>query len=63
MEKRLTRPKEGRMVGGVCAGLGRYFEVDVSIVRVLWVVLTVISIGIGIIAYLAAWLIIPEEGT
>ncbi|MDD1719549.1 MAG: PspC domain-containing protein [Methanoregulaceae archaeon] len=61
MEKRLTRPKEGRMLGGVCAGMGKYFDVDVSIVRILWVVLTLLSIGIGIFAYIAAWILIPEE--
>ena len=50
------------MLGGVCAGIGLYFDVDVSIVRILWVVLTVLSIGIGVIAYIAAWILVPEEG-
>ena len=59
--KRLTRPKEGRILGGVCAGIGNYFEVDPVVIRIVWVVLTLLSLGTGIIAYIIAWIIIPEE--
>ncbi len=59
--ERLTRPKKGRILGGVCAGIGNYFDVDPVIIRILWVVLTLISLGAGIIAYIIAWIIIPEE--
>jgi len=60
--RRLLRAREGRLVGGVCAGLGRYFNVDPIIFRIGVIVLTVIG-GAGILAYLAALLLIPAEGS
>ncbi len=59
--KRLYRSKDGQVLGGVCSGLGKYFEIDPVIVRLLWVIFTFISVGLGIILYLIAWIIIPEE--
>lgn len=59
--KRLFRSKTDRLLGGVCGGIGRYYDTDPNLVRILWVVLTLLSVGIGVIAYLAAWIIIPEE--
>jgi phage shock protein C len=59
--KRLLRVRQGRMVAGVCAGLGRYFGVDVNLVRLAFGVFTVFY-GLGILLYLIAWLILPEEG-
>ena len=59
--KRLLRIRQGRIVAGVCAGLGAYFGVDVNLVRLAFGVLTV-SYGLGILLYLIAWLILPEEG-
>ena len=59
--RRLTRrPTEGKL-GGVCAGLAAYFEVDVTLVRVTWIVLSIWpgAIILGIAAYLAAWVLIP----
>ncbi len=50
------------MVAGVCSGLARYFGWDVTMVRVLVAVLCVISGGTGVLAYLAMWALIPEEG-
>jgi phage shock protein PspC (stress-responsive transcriptional regulator) len=58
--RRLTRARAGRLVGGVCAGLGRYFNVDPIIFRIGAIVLTLIG-GAGILAYLAALLLIPAE--
>ena len=60
---RLYRSKKERMLGGVCGGLGEYLDVDPTVVRLVWVVVTVISMGIGILGYLLAWIIIPEEET
>ncbi|OPX69407.1 MAG: DNA-binding transcriptional activator PspC [Methanoregulaceae archaeon PtaB.Bin056] len=60
--KRLMRMKEGKLLGGVCGGIGIYFEVDPVVIRILWVVLTLLSVGIGVIVYIAAWLLMPEEG-
>jgi phage shock protein C len=59
--KRLLRPRDGRMAAGVCAGLAAYFGVDVNLVRLGFGVLTVFY-GLGILAYLIAWVILPEEG-
>ncbi len=59
--KRLYRSRNDQVLGGVCAGLAHYFEIDPVLVRLLWVVFTLLSMGFGIIAYLIAWIIIPEE--
>ena len=58
----LCRPYTDRMLAGVAAGLARYFDVDVTIVRIAFVVLTVAG-GAGIPLYLAGLLLIPEEGS
>lgn len=59
--KRLVRVREGRIVAGVCTGLARYFGVDVNLVRLAFGVFTVFY-GLGILLYVAAWAILPEEG-
>jgi len=58
----LRRPYQDRMLAGVAVGLARYFGVDVTIVRIAFVVLTVVG-GAGIPLYLAGLLLIPEEGS
>jgi phage shock protein C len=60
--KALLRSREGRMVAGVCSGLARCFGWDVTMVRVIVAVLCVITGGTGVLAYLAMWALIPEEG-
>lgn len=60
--KVLTRPRDGRMLAGVCAGFADYFGLDVTLVRVIWAVVAVITGGAGVLAYLVAWVIIPDEG-
>ena len=59
--KRLLRIRQGRLVAGVCTGLAAYFGVDVNLVRLAFGVLTVFY-GLGILLYLIAWMILPEEG-
>jgi phage shock protein PspC (stress-responsive transcriptional regulator) len=61
--RRLTRSRTEGKVAGVCAGLAHYFDVDVVLIRAAWVVLTIVPGAIigGILAYLAAWLVIPES--
>ena len=59
--KRLLRLRNGRMVAGVCAGLAAYFKVDVNLVRLVFGVFTIFY-GLGILVYLIAWTILPEEG-
>jgi phage shock protein PspC (stress-responsive transcriptional regulator) len=60
--KVLLRPRDGRMLAGVCAGVADYFALDVTLVRVIWAVVAVITGGAGVLAYLVAWIIIPDEG-
>lgn len=59
-EKRLTRVEEGRMIAGVCAGLARYLGVDATVIRIVFVLLTLFAAG-GILLYLILWLIMPME--
>lgn len=59
--KQLIRPQKGRMVAGVCAGLGDYFGVDPNVIRLVFAVLSIFGFA-GVAAYLVAWLVIPEEG-
>lgn len=60
MEKRLYRSRTDRMLGGVCGGIAEYFGVDPTLIRLLAVVLIVAG-GAAIIAYIIAWIVIPEE--
>jgi phage shock protein C len=57
----LYRPMQDRMLAGVAGGIAGYLGVDVTIVRILLAVLTVVG-GAGIPVYLAGWLLIPDEG-
>jgi len=59
--KRLFRSKKDRMLGGVCAGLGEHLDTDPTVIRLIWAVVTVLSLGTGILVYIIAWIIIPEE--
>lgn len=56
------RPKDNRMVAGVCAGLARRYNWDVNLVRLLWVV-AALSASIGFWLYIVAWIVFPEEGS
>jgi phage shock protein PspC (stress-responsive transcriptional regulator) len=61
--KTLVRTRDGRIVAGVCSGLAEYFGIDANLIRVIVAVLTVFTGGVpGALAYLAAWVVIPEEG-
>ena len=57
--KRLMRPRENRKIAGVCAGFARYFDVDVTIVRIIWIALALLH-GFGILAYIVAWIVLPS---
>ena len=61
--KRLYRIKEGAMIAGVCAGLAAYFHMDVTLVRVLFVIGTFITSGAAILAYFVMMMVIPEANT
>jgi phage shock protein PspC (stress-responsive transcriptional regulator) len=59
--RHLTRPRENRWLGGVAAGLGSYFDLSPTIYRIAFVALALAG-GTGVLLYIAAWLVIPEEG-
>lgn len=58
----LQRPINDRMLAGVAAGIAGYLRIDVTIVRIVIVVLTLVG-GAGLALYVAGWLLIPEEGS
>jgi phage shock protein C len=60
MAKRLYRSRRDSILGGVCGGLAKYLETDPSIIRLLWI-LFVCAAGSGVLAYLIAWAVIPQE--
>lgn len=59
-KKRLYRSKKDRVIGGVCGGIAEYIDADPTIIRLLWALGTLFW-GVGLIAYLIAWIIIPEK--
>ncbi len=59
--KSLFRSRTDRMIAGVCGGLAEYFNIDPTIVRLLYVILTLFSKGLGILAYIILILAIPEK--
>tara|TARA_Y100000310_G_C20700001_1_gene828862 strand:+ start:40 stop:270 length:231 start_codon:yes stop_codon:yes gene_type:complete len=58
--KKLYRSSSNRIIGGVCGGIGEYFGVDPTLIRLIWVFFTFVG-GSGILAYIICWIIIPEE--
>jgi phage shock protein C len=60
-QKRLSLPLEGKKVAGVCAGFARYFEMDVTLMRIIWLVGSLATGGIGFLAYFIAWLLMPKD--
>ncbi len=60
MEKKLFRSRRARVFGGVAGGLGTYFGLDPILVRVIFVIVTLMH-GLGLLAYIILWIVIPEE--
>ena len=58
--KRLVRPRADRKIAGVCAGFAEYFDLDVTLVRLVWLVIVLVG-GTGLLAYVIAWMVMPEE--
>ncbi len=58
MSKKLYLSQTDKKIGGVCGGLGEYLDVDPTIIRIIWALL--IFSGVGLLAYLIAWLVIPN---
>lgn len=62
MLRRLSRPTSEAKIAGVCAGFARYFELDVTVVRVLWLICAVWPVPtFGFIGYLIAWIAMPKD--
>jgi phage shock protein C len=58
----LSRPMHEAKIAGVCAGFARYFGMDVTLVRVLWVVITLLPVPcFGVVAYIIAWIVMPKD--
>lgn len=57
---RLVRPRQGRKIAGVCLGFAEYFDLDVALVRIVWLVCSLFGL-VGVVAYIAAWIVVPDE--
>jgi len=58
--QRLVRPRYGRKIAGVCLGFSEYFNLDVTLIRIVWAVCAICG-GVGVIPYVVAWIVMPEE--
>jgi phage shock protein C len=59
--ERLSRSRDGK-IAGVCAGFARHFGLDVTLVRILWLVLSVWPVPVfGVVAYIVAWIVMPKD--
>ena len=63
--KRLYRNSSAGRIAGVCAGIAEYFDADVTLVRLVWVVLSIVPGGFvgGLVAYIAAWAIMTDSSS
>lgn len=58
--KKLYRSRQNKMIGGVCAGLGEYFDLDPTLIRLVMII-AFFGAGAGLLAYLVVWVLIPIE--
>jgi len=64
MAKKLYRSSKQRMIAGVCGGLAEYFDMDVNIMRLLFVAISLLSVLFPmVIFYIIAWIVVPEKQT
>src|SRR5437763_7411493 len=59
--QQLALSTRNKKIAGVCAGFANYFDVDVTLVRIIWLILVFVPPGIGLIGYLLAWLVMPKD--
>ena len=59
--KKLYLSDTNRKIGGVCGGLGEYFDVDPTLVRVIFILIALVSLGLGALAYLLIWMVVPRK--
>ena len=61
MVKRLYKIEEGKKLDGVCGGLAEYLNIDVVLIRLIWALVTLCTVGVGLIGYLIAAIIMPRK--
>jgi len=59
--RRLYRSGRNKVLGGICGGMGEYANLDPNIIRIIWIILMVVSLGIAILGYFICWIIIPRN--
>ena len=59
--KRLVRPKKGRKIAGVCLAFANYLNIDVTVVRLVWILLLLPGGVPGLLPYIISWIMIPSE--
>jgi phage shock protein C len=59
--RKLMRPRATRKVAGVCAGFAEYFDLDVTLIRVVWLILAILTFPVLFLVYGVCWIVIPEE--
>jgi len=59
--RKLVRPRTGRRVAGVCLGFAEYFDLDVTLIRIVWLLVAILGFPVGLIGYVIAWIVMPEE--
>ena len=58
--KRLYRSRTNSQVGGVAGGLGEYFGIDPTLIRIVWLI-AILGLGTGLLLYIILWIVIPQE--
>lgn len=61
MQKKLYKIDEGKKLDGVCGGIAEYADIDVTLVRLIWALVTLCTVGTGLLAYLICAIIIPRK--
>ena len=61
MERKLYRSRKSKSIAGVCGGIAAYFKIDVTIIRLIWALATLVSVGGALLAYIICAFVIPEE--
>jgi len=59
--KKLYLSDTNKKIGGVCGGLGEYFDIDPTVVRVAFIFVALLSFGLGVVAYVLTWMIVPRK--
>lgn len=59
--KKLRLSNKNKMIGGVCGGIAEYYDLDSTVIRLIWAIIILFSMGMGVLAYLIFWIIMPER--